>query len=184
MQLNIHYLNLPSLVPYDYDVGVMRKLKVGFAVLLALSCGNVAAEIKFQNLGQGWRALVEQSDPFDTSKVKIVQITKGEFTFRCRELNMEGPSYGYESLSFRASLKYVVDGNSPVDKSGGYSTYLGGSDLVTDSRYYHFSLNDSDLTAFKKGNVVKVAGKYSTTGWFTKSLNLIGFTKAYTKMCG
>ncbi|MCD9516855.1 hypothetical protein GLP21_19465 [Photobacterium carnosum] len=161
----------------------MKRLKIGVASLLLLSCGSVNAEMKSKNLEQGWRALVNQSDPFDTSKVEIVQITKGAFTFRCRELNMEAPSYGYESLSFRANLKYIVDGNNPVDKSGGYSTYLGGSDLVTDSRYYHFSLTSADIAAFKKGNSAKVAGKYSKTGWFTKSLNLVGFTKAYSQMC-
>ncbi len=161
----------------------MKIFKIGIAALLLLSCASVTAEIKSQDLGQGWRALVKQSDPFDTSRVDIIQITKGVFTFRCRELNMEGPSYGYESLSFNAKLKYVVDDNQPVDKSGGYSTYLGGSDLVTDSRYYYFSLTDADISALKKGNSVKVAGMYSSEGWITKSLNLIGFTKAYDKMC-
>ncbi|BFN30979.1 hypothetical protein VHTUMSATKI_11740 [Vibrio harveyi] len=161
----------------------MKTFKVSLVALLLLSCGSVNAEIQSKSLGQGWRALVKQSDPFDTSKVEIIQITKGSFTFRCRELNMAGPSYGYESLSFRASMKYAVDGKEPIDKAGGYSTYLGGSDLVTDSRYYYFSLSEADITAFEKGNSVKVAGKYSTTGWYTNSLNLMGFTKAYSKMC-
>ena len=98
-------------------------------------------------------------------------------------MNMKSPSYGFKSLSFSATLKYIVDANTPVNKKGGYSTYLGGSDLVTDDLYYYFKLSKSDLNAFKKGNVVKVAGKYSSSGWFTKSLNLIGFTKAYNKMC-
>ncbi|MCE4937558.1 hypothetical protein, partial [Aliivibrio fischeri] len=135
----------------------MNKVKVAFIICSILSSGSVAAETKFQNLGKGWRALIKQDDPFDSTKVKIIQITKNAFTFRCGELNMEVPSYGYESLSFTASVKYVVDGSSPVDRTGGYSTYLGGSDLMTDSRYYHFSLNDSDIKAFKKGNIVKVA---------------------------
>ena len=159
------------------------KFKKIIGVALFLSLGSANASTNFQDLGNGWKALTKQSDPFDSSKVEIIQIYKDSFIFRCNEMNMESPSYGFESLSFSANLKYVVDGNTPVDKKGGYSTYLGGSDLVTDDRYYYLKLSELDLSAFKKGNVVKVAGKYSTSGWFTKSLNLIGFTKAYNKMC-
>lgn len=161
----------------------MVKFKKIIGIALFLSFCNANASANFQSLGNGWNALTKQSDPFDSSKVEIMQIYKGSFIFRCNEMNMKAPSYGFESLSFSANLKYVVDTNAPVDKKGGYSTYLGGSDLVTDDRYYYFKLSESDLKAFKKGNVVKVAGKYSSSGWFTKSLNLIGFTKAYNKMC-
>jgi len=161
-------------------MGAFRRI-IGIA--LFLSFGSANAEIKFQNLSDGWTAFTKQSDPFDSSKVEVIQIRKESFIFRCNEMNMEAPSYGFESLRFNANLKYVVDTNSPVDKKGGYSTYLGGSDLVTDNRYYYLKLSESDLDSFKKGNVVKVAGKYSNLGWFTKTLNLIGFTKAYNVMC-
>ncbi|TEW42986.1 hypothetical protein [Psychromonas algicola] len=161
----------------------MGIFKTILGLTLLLSLGSANAETKFLNLGSGWTAFTKQSDPFDSSKVEVIQIRKDSFIFRCNEMNMEAPSYGFESLSFTASLKYVVDANSPVDKNGGYSTYLGGSDLVTDDRYYYMKLSESDLNAFKKGNVVKVAGKYSSSGWFTKALNLSGFTKAYNKMC-
>lgn len=153
-----------------------------WVALILLSFG-AHAETKVQELGGDWYALAMQSDPFDSSKIKINQIRKGEFVFRCNELNMEAPSYGYESLSFSAELKYIVDASDFVDKVGGYSTYLGGSDLVTDSRYYYFDLSSDDVSAFKKGNILKVAGKYSTNGWLTKELNLSGFTKAYDAMC-
>ncbi|WP_305369718.1 hypothetical protein [Photobacterium leiognathi] len=171
------------LIYLRFFVIAMYRLNLVIWMTLLFSIGNAQAEVKFKNIGSGWRALVQQSDPFDSSKFEIVQIKKGDFTFRCNDLNMEVNSYGYESLSFNAFLKYVVDSNSPLDKKGGYSTYLGGSDLVTNSRYYYFKLNESDIEAFKKGNSLKVAGKYSSTGWVTKSLNLKGFTKAYSEMC-
>jgi hypothetical protein len=138
---------------------------------------------KSGNLGNGWISLTKQSDPFDSSKVKAFQIMKNSFTFRCGELNMEVNSYGFESLSFGADLKYVIDEQEPVDKQGRYSTYLGGSNMVTDSRYFSFRLNDEDIDAMKAGYTLKVAGKYSTTGWHTKTLNLVGFTAAYNQMC-
>ena len=168
------------------EIVAMSQLKIGLTLLLALSCEGVFADINTKDLGQGWWAMVKQSDPFDTSKIEIIQISKGKFTFKCREINMLGRSskYNYKSYSFNASLKYAVDEKSPVDKSGGFSSYLSGSDLMTDSRYYHFSLNESDLMAFKEGNSVKVAGQWSKgMGWFAESLNLAGFTNAYTKMC-
>lgn len=161
----------------------MGKLRIVIVIALFISLGNAQAETMFQDLGNGWTAFTKQADPFDNSKVEVIHISKESFIFRCNELNMVAPSYGFEGLSFNASLKYIVDTNSAVDKSGGFATYLGGSDLVTDSRYYHFKLSESDLNAFKKGNAVKVAGNHSNTGWITKSLSLRGFTKAYDTMC-
>ena len=161
----------------------IRQLKriIGLALLLTLDTVN--AESKFQDIGNGWTAFTKQSDPFDSSKVKVIQVWKDSFIFRCNEINMKASSYGFESISFNATLKYIVDNNSPINKKGRYSTYLGGSDLVTDDRYYSFKLNKSDLDSLKNGNTIKVAGKFSSSGWFSKSLNLKGFTKAYNKMC-
>jgi|TARA_A100000171_G_C2055134_1_gene107128 hypothetical protein len=155
-------------------------------VVLALAGINEAAaddSMKIRQLDQGWIGLAKQTDPFDSSKSEVFQITKSGFTFRCGELNMEVNSYGFESLSFGADLKYMVDDQSPVEKRGQFSTYLGGSDMVTDSRYFSFNLNRTDVEAIKAGNAMKVAGKYSNTGWQTKSLSLIGFTSAYNLMC-
>ncbi|MEC8849138.1 MAG: hypothetical protein VYB93_07740 [Pseudomonadota bacterium] len=155
-------------------------------MVLALAGINEAAaddSMKIRQLDQGWIGLAKQTDPFDSSKSEVFQITKSGFTFRCGELNMEVNSYGFESLSFGADLKYMVDDQSPVEKRGQFSTYLGGSDMVTDSRYFSFNLNRTDVEAIKAGNAMKVAGKYSNTGWQTKSLSLIGFTSAYNLMC-
>lgn len=102
---------------------------------------------------------------------EIASISKDDFTFRCGELNMEVSSYGFESLSFGADLKYMVDDQVPVEKNGQFSTYLGGSDMVTDSRYFSFKLSNSDVDAMKAGTSIKVAGKYSATGWQTKGLS-------------
>lgn len=155
-------------------------------VLLAIAnidVANADDSMKIRQLGKGWLGFTKQSDPFDSSKAKVFQITKSGFTFRCGELNMEVSSYGFESLSFGAELKYMIDERAPVDKRGTYSTYLGGSDMVTDSRYYSFKLSDADVERMKAGNSMKVAGKYSNTGWKTKNLSLIGFTSAYNQMC-
>lgn len=139
--------------------------------------------IKMKTFGNGWSGMATQVDPFDQQKVKVIQISKGDFTFRCGQLNMKVGSYGFESLSFGADIKYITDTKEPIDKQGRYSTYLGGSDMVTDDRYYSFALTDEDLEAMKSAELLKVAGKYSSTGWETKSLKLIGFTSAYSEMC-
>lgn len=124
-----------------------------------------------------------QLDPFDQQKVKIIQISKESFTFRCGQLNMKVSSYGFESLSFDADIKYVTDKNEPVDKQGRYSTYLGGSDMATDDRYYSFALTNDDIDALSSAEFLKVAGKYSSAGWETKGLKLSGFASAYGEMC-
>ena len=135
-------------------------------------------------LEHGWRGLTSQIDPFDISAVKVTQIYKDSFTFRCGELNVEISrfDYDFDSYSYNRNLKYIVDGNIPVEKTGVLSTYLGGSDLMTDDEYFSFKLNDADLDMFRKGNLLKVAGK-GWGGYVTKSLNLDGFTSSYSKMC-
>jgi hypothetical protein len=162
----------------------MRNCLCALAILFLSDMNAAAADpMGIRQLGNGWIGLTKQSDPFDNSKVQVFQISKESFTFRCGELNMEAASYGFEGLSFDADLKYMIDDRAPVDKSGRYSTYLGGSDMITDSRYFSFSLNDADLEMIKAGSTMKVAGKYSNTGWQTKSVSLLGFTSAYSQMC-
>ena len=163
----------------------MRSFVCLLMTLFLTSISVVAADdsIKIRQMGNVWTGLAKQSDPFDKSKTEVIQIFKGSFTFRCGELNMKVSSYGFESLSFGAELKYMIDDQAPVEKNGRYSTYLGGSDMVTDSRYFSFKLSKSDVDAMKAGTSIKVAGKYSTTGWQTKELSLIGFTSAYNQMC-
>lgn len=150
---------------------------------LTLLLGSSLSLASVSSLGGGWVALTEQSDPFDTSKKRILQISKQEFTVRCRDINFSAPSYGYESLSFGASIQYMVDGGEPIKREGKYSTYLGGSDLMTDSRYYSFRLDAETVNAMKAGLEMKMAGTRGS-GWTTKALDLTGFTKAYNRMCG
>ncbi len=163
----------------------MRFLTIILVGLAFADINEAAADesMKIRQLDQGWIGIAKQTDPFDSSKSEVFQITKSGFTFRCGELNMEVTSYGFESLSFEADLRYMVDDQAPVEKKGEFSTYLGGSDMVTDSRYFSFNLNKTDVEAMKAGDAIKVAGKYTNTGWQTKSLSLMGFTSAYNLMC-
>ena len=123
---------------------------------------HVYAETEVERLGDGWMALATQSDPFDSSAVDIIQVSKGGFTFRCGQLNMEVASTGFDGMSFGAEIRYVIDGNQPKNKDGKFSTYLGGSDMVTDSRYFSFKLTQADIEAMKSWSEMKVAGKFST----------------------
>ena len=136
-----------------------------------------------ESLVGGWYALTEQSDPFDTNKKRIVHISKQGFTVRCNDISFSAPSYGYESLSFKASIQYLVDGGEPRKRKGKYSTYLGGSDLLTDSRYFSFGLDEETVNSMKAGLEMKMAGTRGS-GWTTKTLDLSGFTNAYNRMCG
>ena len=163
-------------------------MRIFFCSLLMLSLSFINAEasdnsIRKKQFGNGWIGLTKQSDPFDKSKVEVFQISKGKFTFLCNEINMEAASYGIESFSFSSVLKYMIDGQDPVEKNGRYSTYLSGSDMVTDIRYYSFTLDNDDIASLKTGSALKVAGKYSGMGWETKSVSLKGFSSAYNQMC-
>ena len=95
---------------------------------------------------------------------------------------MSAPSHGYESLSFGAEIQYVVDESESVKKRGKYSTYHKGSDLMTDDRYFSFPLSAADVDTLKNGINLKMAGKWGG-GWKTESLDLTGFTNAYSAMC-
>lgn len=163
----------------------MRVALYSLVILVFADIDRAVAEelINIRQMGNGWIGFTKQADPFDKSKIEVIQISKGDFTFRCDELNMRVNSYGFESLSFGADLKYMIDDQMPVDKKGRFSTYLGGSDMVTDSRYYSFKLTTVDVDVMKAGTAMKVAGKYSSAGWQTKSVSLMGFTSAYNQMC-
>lgn len=131
----------------------------------------------------GWNGLTTQIDPFDEQQTNVVMIFKTGFYLTCGVLNVAVSSTGFESYSLPASIKYVVDANTPVAKKGMYSTYHDGSDMVTDSRYYSFKLTPEDLDNMRVGGTLKVAGKTLSGGWETKSLDLTGFGTMYSKMC-
>ena len=94
------------------------------------------ADYKSQNLGNGWRAMTEQTDPFDTSKFEIRQGYKDIFTVQCNQISwLTESTVLFDGYSFPAELKYMVDKGSSVDKIGSKSTYLGGSDMVNISAF-------------------------------------------------
>ncbi len=158
-----------------------RLMAVVMLMSMTLAQGQSTTGVK--NLENGWKAITKQSDPFDKEKLQVVQIIKGDFTFRCSEINMNTSSSGFDSLSFTAELKYIIDQQEAVDKTGSYSTYLGGSDLITQKRYYSTFLSNSDIESFKKGKRLKLAGQFSNIGWTTRELALNGFALAYQEMC-
>ncbi|MDC3261570.1 hypothetical protein OAU76_00210 [bacterium] len=158
----------------------MKRLLLALMITSPLS----HADLAYKDLGSGWRAMTEQSDPFDASITRIRQISKDSFVLTCNNLNWKERSDVYfAGHSFDADIKYIIDGSSPVDKKGLKSTYLGGSDMATDDRYYSFRFNETDLFALKKGRVLKVAGKTSSFGWHTTTLDLAGLEAAYDQMC-
>lgn len=162
----------------------MKPSILAMTIASLISAAAIASERpQVSQLGGGWTGLTRQSDPFDTSKVEIIQMFKDDFTFLCGELNMKTRGSGFDGFSFDAELKYVVDDQAPVDKGGKYSTYLGGSKMVTRDRYYSSKLSSEEVESIKSGKVLKVAGKFSTTGWETKSIELAGFSSAYERMC-
>lgn len=162
----------------------MNVLKLTLVVASLISTTTSASERpQISQLGGGWIGLAKQSDPFDTSKVQIVQMFKGDFTFRCGELNMEARGFGIDGFSFDAQVKYIVDDRAPVDKRGTYSSYLGGSRMVTRNSYYSVKLSFEEIESIKFGKVLKVAGQFSTSGWILKTVDLSGFASAYEKMC-
>lgn len=162
------------------------KIKNLIALITIFTTSSVTANptLSFQDLEGGWRAMSQQTDPFDTTKTSIVQIFKGDFILQCGSMNMKLKNSTYDSFSYPAKLKFVVDDNQPVDKNGTFSTYMEGSDLVTNHRYFFYKMNNNDVDQMKKGNLIKVAASLGSSGWMTKELSLIGFKNSYEQMCG
>lgn len=157
-----------------------------FVVAVLLMSMNVAqgqVPYDFKDLGRGWRAVTKQVDPFDKTKIQIIQITKDEFTFRCEEINMKVYSGRADGFSYPAEIKYIVDDQDAVEKAGKYSTYLGGVGIVTSTKYYSSKLLTKEVETLKNGQNLKLAAKNSVSGWTTKELVLDGFASAYDEMC-
>jgi hypothetical protein len=153
------------------------------AILITTSNAQAQISLKVKNLGDGWTGLTRQADPFDKTKVQVIQIIKGKFTFRCREINLDVSTGSIDGFNLSADIKYIIDGQDPIDKSGWYSSYLGGSDTVTRSSYFSAFLSNDEVKALRSGKVLKFAGKFGSLGWTTKELKLNGFAKAYDAMC-
>lgn len=97
----------------------MKKLLLALMITSPLSHADFASK----DLGSGWRAMTQQSDPFDTSITRITQISKDRFVLTCSNLNWkEASDFYFDGYSFDAEIKYIIDGSSPVDKKGRKST--------------------------------------------------------------
>lgn len=152
-------------------------------MLMSMTFAQGQSNIGVKNLGNGWKAITRQSDPFDKEKLQVIQIIKGDFIFRCSEINMNASSSGFDSIRLTAELKYIIDHQDAVDKTGSYSTYLGGSDLITQKRYYSTFLSNLEIESLKNSKRLKLAGQFSNIGWTTRELALNGFASAYEEMC-
>ena len=140
----------------------------------------------FISLNNGWTAFAIQDDPFDTKKKKILHMSKGNFTFDCKHLNVENSSdyISYDGFNFSADMKYKTDKYDPVNKKGSYSTYYNGSDMINNRRVFSFKLSQEDIQIFKVSNSLTVAARALVNdGWSTYTVSLKGFTAAYDKMC-
>jgi hypothetical protein len=83
----------------------MKPSILAMTIASLISATAIASERQQVNeLGGGWVGLTRQSDPFDTSKVEIIQMFKGDFTFLCGELNMKTRASGFDG--FREALIY------------------------------------------------------------------------------
>lgn len=156
---------------------------VAVAILMTLSNAQAQDSLNVKDIGNGWKALTRQADPFDKSKIQIVQINKNQFTFRCNEINMDIGTGRFDGFSLSADIKYMIDDMGAVDKQGWFSSYLGGSDMITRSMYYYAYLSDTEIESLRNGRLLKMAGKFGSTGWTTAELRLDGFSSAYDAMC-
>lgn len=89
----------------------------------------------------------------------------------------------FQSWSLNSEIKYIIDEQLVVSKSGKYTSGIGGTDIVNDSVYYSTKLSRVELESFKNGKILKFAGRVGSQGWTTKELQLNGFSKAYDLMC-
>jgi hypothetical protein len=146
---------------------------------------HASAEIGRMSLERGWTAWTKKDDPFDESKKSIFEIFKNDFHISCTKLSFpEHLDFSYNSFSYIASVMIKSDNQSPQKRYARWSTDIGGSKRLTRDRWYSFVLTAKIIEELKKGNILKASGKTSSTGWSkTRTLNLLGFTNAYNKMC-
>lgn len=133
----------------------------------------------------GWKAVGTQADPFDQTAINIVQIWKDDFVFDCATASFVSDwNASFDSFKFGAALQYQVDGKKVVKQGATYSTLYGGRTAISDTRYFSFRMDQQDVQNFKRGLKLTVAAKHHWMGWTNKDLDLMGFTAAYTEMCG
>ncbi|MDC0651234.1 hypothetical protein OAP52_04145 [Hellea sp.] len=163
---------------------MIKKITLGITLFFStLMFSTSAFADEFKTYENGWRAYVKVIDPFDSTKVKIESIYKGDFIFDCRNINMRIGGGYYSSFSLPSKIKYIVDERPVVDKRGTYSSFHSGNDLMTDSSYYSFKLDFIDVMSFEDGRTLKLAGKWGEFGWENSTLNLTGFKSMFDKMC-
>tara|TARA_B100000767_G_C19620701_1_gene473906 strand:+ start:354 stop:863 length:510 start_codon:yes stop_codon:yes gene_type:complete len=142
-------------------------------------------------LDGGWLATTEQTDPFDSSKIKMVSIqkrginTRSNFLFNCEKLSMEVRNKYTTASSFSLDgreIQYKIDGGEPVKKNGTTSSFAFGLSINYPSRYFSFELNDLDITSLKEGKTLMVAGE-EYGSWEKRTFDLDGFKDLYNKMC-
>ena len=71
---------------------------------------------EFKTYENGWRAYVKVIDPFDSTKVKIESIYKGDFIFDCRNINMRIGGGYYSSFSF--SVTFLMNKRMKIKGDG------------------------------------------------------------------
>lgn len=157
------------------------------AIMLLLTLtSNVsnAAEFKSEKIASGFRAMYQQSDPFDTASKKYISFSKDDFVFNCKQISFgETGTYYHDSFSFPATVALKIDSNAAIQERGTYSTYQFGSDLINDDRMYSMRLTPEVIQQLKDGSTLQASGKFSSGGWTAFKLNLQGFTKAFNKVC-
>jgi hypothetical protein len=165
----------------------MRPIFLTIVGILFLSVStHASAEIGSMSLEGGWTAWTKKDDPFDESKKSILNISKDDFYVTCTKLSFPKLlDTSYDTFTYSATIMIKIDNQSPQKLQGRYSTYQEGMALVTDDRWFSFVLPAKIIEELKKGNTLKAAGKFlEQAGWSTtRTLNLLGFTKAYNKMC-
>ena len=155
-------------------------------IALMMSFGSPLAfsDMRAEEFSDGFIALYEQTDPFDKSKRKYRTFFKGYFAFNCSEISMYSKRETlFNSFKFDATVAIKVDEEPVEEQTGTYSSYLFGSDLVTDDEVYSTRMGPYLVSLFKKGSSLQMAGKWSRSGWTSRSIDLTGFTAAYEKVC-
>ena len=160
-------------------------MRILFGLVMSLvSSVALSSEIEFEKFDGGFVAMYQQADPFDKSKKKYLQFSKGDFWFNCSEISfIARDDTSFDSFDFDAKVAIKVDEEPVEEQTGIYSSYLFGSDMVNDQRVYSTRMGPWLVSLFKNGDSLQAAGKWGTSGWTSKSIELKGFTATYDKVC-
>lgn len=156
----------------------MRKLAIILATFAAPSLA-----LDFEKLHDDYVVFFEQTDPFDEDSKRYLFLVNHAFSFKCDEISFgKRETSNYMSFLYDADIAIKIDDNEVFNTKGTNSSSQFSSSIHGFSRMYSAEISPEIIEQMKTGNKIQASGK-ALVGWESFSMNLRGFSKAYSLMC-